>query len=96
MSKKVIELPCNVGDKVYCIIPQGRFGTLCTTGEAIPRFVDEVIWNGKGFRIHCERIGEGRDNDCNFYGDWCDTVFATKEEAEARIEFFRMLYGLGG
>lgn len=87
----LLRLPCKVGDTVYCLIAQGRFGTVYTTGEAIARVVSKIIWDGNRFEIYSERP-HYRDNgysECNFYGYWGDSVFTTKEAAEARLKELR-------
>ena len=87
----LLRLPCKVGDTVYCLIAQGRFGTVYTTGEAIARVVSKIIWDGNRFEIYSERphYWENGYNECNFSGYWGDSVFATKEAAEARLKELR-------
>lgn len=87
----LLRLLCKVGDTVYCLIAQGRFGTVYTTGEAIARVVSKIIWDGNRFEIYSERphYWENGYNECNFYGYWGDSVFATKEAAEARLKELR-------
>ena len=87
-SGTLVELPCKVGDTVYCLIAQGRFGTVYTTGEAVARVVSKIIWDGKRFEIYSERphYWENGYNECNFYGYWGDSVFATKAEVENILE----------
>lgn len=83
-----VHLPCKVGDTVYCLIAQGRFGTVYTTGEAIARVVSKIIWDGNRFEIYSDRphYWDNGYSECNFYGYWGDSVFATKEAAEARLK----------
>ena len=85
---RLLGLPCKVGDTVYCLIAQGRFGTVYTTGEAIARVVSKIIWDGKRFEIYSNRPHAWSNdyNECNFYGYWGDSVFETKEAAEARLK----------
>lgn len=73
------------------VIAQGRFGTVYTTGEAIARVVSKIIWDGNRFEIYSDRphYWENGYNECNFYGYWGDSVFATKEAAEARLKELR-------
>lgn len=87
----LLGLPCKVGDTVYCLIAQGRFGTVYTTGEAIARVVSKIIWDGNRFEIYSERphYWDNDYSECNFYGYWGDSVFATKEAAEARLKELR-------
>lgn len=87
----LLGLPCKVGDTVYCLIAQGRFGTVYTTGEAIKRVVSKIIWDGNRFEIYSDRPHYWATdyNECNFYGYWGDSVFATKEAAEARLKELR-------
>lgn len=86
-----VHLPCKVGDTVYCLIAQGSFGTVYTTGEAIARVVSKIIWDGNRFEIYSERPHYlGNDySECNFYGYCGDSVFTTKEAAEARLKELR-------
>lgn len=88
---RLLGLPCKVGDTVYCLIAQGRFGTVYTTGEAIPRVVSKIIWDGNRFEIYSERphYWDNGDSECTFYGYWGDSVFATKEAAEAELKRMR-------
>lgn len=88
---RLLGLPCKVGDTVYCLIAQGRFGTVYTTGEAIARVVSKIIWDGKRFEIYSNRPHylSNDYNECNFYGYWGDSVFETKESAEARLKELR-------
>lgn len=51
----LIELPCKVGDTVWCLIAQGILGTIYTTGEAIPRKVNKIILDGHKIEIYSER-----------------------------------------
>lgn len=83
--------PCKVGDTVYCLIAQGRFGTVYTTGEAIARVVSKIIWDGNRFEIYSDRphYWDNGYSECNFYGYWGDSVFATKEAAEAQLKKLR-------
>lgn len=85
------EFPCKVGDTVYCLIAQGRFGTVYTTGEAIARVVTKIIWDGKHFEIYSEppRAWSNSYSECNFYGYWGDTVFATEKEANEKLNKIR-------
>ncbi len=87
----LLKLPCKVGDTVYCLIAQGRFGTVYTTGEAIARVVSKIIWDGNRFEIYseCPHYWEKDYSECNFYGYWGDSVFATKEAAEAELKKIR-------
>lgn len=87
-SGKLVELPCSVGDTVYCLIATRSFGTLLTSGQAFARKVTKVIFDGKKFEIYCERTSynDNTFEGCNFYGYWKDTVFATKVQAEARLK----------
>lgn len=87
----LLGLPCKVGDTVYCLIAQGRFGTVYTTGEAIARIVSKIIWDGNRFEIYSDRphYWDNGYSECNFYGYWGDSVFATKEAAEARLKELR-------
>lgn len=88
---RLLRLPCKVGDTVYCLIAQGRFGTVYTTGEAIARVVSKIIWDGNRFEIYseCPHYWEKDYSECNFYGYWGDSVFATKEAAEAELKRMR-------
>ena len=87
----LLRLPCKVGDTVYCLIAQGRFGTVYTTGEAIARVVSKIIWDGNRFEIYSDRphYWDNGYSECNFYGYWGDSVFTTKEAAEARLKELR-------
>ncbi len=87
----LLRLPCKVGDTVYCLIAQGRFGTVYTTGEAIARVVSKIIWDGNRFEIYSERphYWDNGYSECNFYGYWGDSVFTTKDAAEARLKELR-------
>lgn len=87
----LLGLPCKVGDTVYCLIAQGRFGTVYTTGEAIARIVSKIIWDGNRFEIYSDRphYWDNGYSECNFYGYWGDSVFATKEAAETRLKELR-------
>lgn len=84
----LVELPCKAGDTVYCLIAQGRFGTIYTTGEAIARVVSKIIWDGKRYEIYSNRPHAWSNDysECNFYGYWGDSVFPTREEAEAKLK----------
>ena len=85
----LIELPCKVGDTVWCLIAQGRLGTIYTTGEAIPRKVNRIILDGHKVEIYTKRLNyysNGNDNGCNYYGYFDETVFLTKAEAEQRLK----------
>lgn len=86
-----VKLPCKVGDTVYCLIAKGTLGTLFTTGCAFARKVTRILYDGERFEINCARprFVDSMEDDCNFYGYWNDTVFATKEEAEARLKELR-------
>lgn len=82
--KKTIELPCDINDLVYTLgTRKNGLETLLTTGEVIPRTVDEIIISSKGIEIHSERTSE---NDSNFYGFIGDTVFIKKQDAEERLK----------
>ena len=82
--KKTIELPCDINDLVYTLgVRKNGLETLLTTGEVIPRTVDEIIINSKGIEIHTERT---RENDSNFYGFIGETVFVNKQDAEERLK----------
>lgn len=84
----LVELPCKVGDIVWCLIAQGTHGTVYTTGAAISRAVTKIIWDGRRFEIYSERshIWSTDYNECNYYGYWGETVFLTREAAEARLK----------
>nr|DAG40177.1 MAG TPA: hypothetical protein [Bacteriophage sp.] len=84
----LVELPCKVGDIVYCLIAQGTHGTVYTTGAAISRAVTKIIWDGRRFEIYSERshIWSNDYNECNYYGYLGETVFLTREAAEARLK----------
>ena len=84
----LLRLPCKVGDIVYCLIAQGTHGTVYTTGAAISRAVTKIIWDGRRFEIYSERshIWSNDYNECNYYGYWGETVFLTREAAEARLK----------
>ena len=84
----LVELPCKVGYIVYCLIAQGTHGTVYTTGAAISRAVTKIIWDGRRFEIYSERshIWSNDYNECNYYGYWGETVFLTREAAEARLK----------
>ena len=85
----LVELPCKVGDTVWCLIAQGRLGTIYTTGEAIPRKVNRIILDGHKVEIYTKRLNyysNGNDNGCNYYGYFDETVFLTKAEAEQRLK----------
>lgn len=84
----LVELPCKVGDIVYCLMAQGTHGTVYTTGAAISRAVTKIIWDGRRFEIYSERshIWSTDYNECNYYGYWGETVFLTREAAEARLK----------
>jgi hypothetical protein len=88
---RLLGLPCKVGDTVYCLIAQGRYGTVYTTGEAIARVVSKIIWDGKRFEIYSERphYWDTGYSECTFYGYWGESVFATKEAAEAELKKMR-------
>ena len=82
--KKTIELPCDINDLVYTLgTRKNGLETLLTSGEVIPRTVDEIIINSRGIEIHSERT---REDDSNFYGYIGETVFLTKQEAEERLK----------
>lgn len=82
--KRNIELPCYINDLVYTLgVRKNGLETLLTTGEVIPRTVDEIIINSRGIEIHSERT---REDDNNFYGYIGETVFLTKQEAEERLK----------
>ena len=88
----LIELPCKVGDTVWCLIAQGRLGTIYTTGEAIPRKVNRIILDGHKVEIYTKRLNyysNGNDNGCNYYGYFNETVFLTKAEAESKLRELR-------
>lgn len=87
----LVFLPCKVGDTVHCLIAQGRYGTVYTTGEAIARVVSKIIWDGNRFEIYSDRPNYWSTdyNECNFYGYWEDSVFATKDAAEAHLKELR-------
>ena len=61
----LIELPCKVGDTVYCLLAQGVWGTLYTTGKPIAREVNKIIFNGQNFEVYSARVSEA-PNDCCF------------------------------
>lgn len=82
--KKIIELPCDINDLVYTLgVRKNGLETLLTTGEVIPRTVDEIIINSRGIEIHSERT---REDDNNFYGFVGETVFVNKQDAEERLK----------
>lgn len=82
--KKTTELPCDINDLVYTLgVRKNGLETLLTTGEVIPRTVDEIIINSQGIEIHGERT---REDDSNFYGYIGETVFLTKQEAEEKLK----------
>ena len=84
----LIEMPCKVGDTVWCLIAQGRLGTIYTTGEAIPRKVNKIMWDGHKIEIYSERLNyynNGSGNECNYYGYFGETIFLNKPEAEAKL-----------
>lgn len=82
--KKTTELPCYINDLVYTLgTRKNGLETLLTTGEVIPRTVDEVIISSKGIEIHSERTME---DDNNFYGFIGETVFVNKQDAEERLK----------
>lgn len=82
--KRTIELPCDINDLVYTLgVRKNGAETLLTSGEVIPRTVDEIIINSNGIEIHSERT---REDDNNFYGYIGETVFLTNQEAEERLK----------
>ena len=85
---KLVELPCKVGDIVYCLIAHGTHGTVYTTGAAISRAVTKIIWDGRRFEIYSERshIWSNDYNECNYYGYLGETVFLTREAAEEKLK----------
>lgn len=90
-SGKLVEMPCEVGDTVYCLIATGPYGTLLTTGKVFERKVSRIIWDGKRWEIHSERRDYYgyNDGDCNFYGYLDQESFTTKEAAEAKLAELR-------
>ena len=91
-NKTLIDSPCKIGDTVWCLIAQGKLGTIYTTGEAIPRKVNKIIFDSHGIEIYSERLNyynNGNANDCNYYGYFGETVFLTKPEAEAKLKQIR-------
>lgn len=82
-----ITLPCKIGDTVYCLIAIDHFGAVLTTERIIPRKVTRIIWDGEQWEIHCA----SSDTDhrtaetCDFCGFWNNIVFATREQAEAKL-----------
>ena len=88
--KKTIELPCDINDLVYTLgVRKNGLETLLTTGEVIPRTVDEIIINLRGIEIHSERT---REDDNNFYGFIGETVFVNKQDAEERLKQLKSRY----
>lgn len=82
--KKTIELPCDINDLVYTLgVRKNGLETLLTTGEVIPRTVDEIIVSSKGIEIYSKRT---REDDNNFYGFIGETVFVNKQDAEERLK----------
>lgn len=92
-NRRLLGLPCKVGDTVYCLIAQGRFGTVYTTGEAIARVVSKIVWDGKRFEIYSSptHVWSNDYSECNFYGYWGDTVFATEKEANEKLNKIRCI-----
>lgn len=73
---------------MYCLIAVGTMSGLLISGQAIPRKVTKIIYDGKRFEIFCDRPywNDNSNENCVFYGFWEDTVFSDKEAAEARLK----------
>ena len=75
---KAVELPCKVGDKVYCI--HG-----ISNPEILEWQVNEIRITDYNYMLQLGRVGtkDYRNEASQFYGKWW---FVTHEAAEARLE----------
>lgn len=75
---KAVELPCKVGDKVYCI--HG-----ISNPEILEWQVNEIRITDHNYMLQLGRVGtkDYRNEASQFYGKWW---FVTHEAAEARLE----------
>lgn len=88
MIKNIIELPCNIGDEVYCIIAKGGLsGGLIFTGHIIKRKVDKLIYDGERWEMMSDRVyPDFKDENGLIYAYFGDLAFVSEEEAKARLE----------
>ena len=75
---KAVELPCKVGDKVYCIHGMSN-------PEMLEWQVNEIRITDHNYMLQLGRAGtkDYRNEASQFYGKWW---FTTREAAEARLE----------
>ena len=77
LEKKTGELPCRVGDKVYCIHGMSN-------PEMLEWQVNEIRITDHNYMLQLGRAGtkDYRNEASQFYGKWW---FVTREAAEARL-----------
>lgn len=75
--EKAVELPCKVGDKVYCIHGMSN-------PEMLEWQVNEIRITDHNYMLQLGRAGtkDYRNEASQFYGKWW---FTTREAAEARL-----------
>lgn len=75
---KAVELPCKVGDKVYCIHGMSN-------PEMLEWQVNEIRITDHNYMLQLGRAGtkDYRNEASQFYGKWW---FVTREAAEARLK----------
>lgn len=76
--EKAVELPCKVGDKVYCIHGMSN-------PEMLEWQVNEIRITDHNYMLQLGRAGtkDYRNEASQFYGKWW---FVTREAAEARLK----------
>ena len=82
LANGVIAPPCNVGDVVYMVTPNGNIRNLTVLGIDIE--LDE-----KESKMTCLAVYEYEGNPCYLqiqYSKFGKSVFLTKEEAEEKLE----------
>lgn len=86
-ENNVVPFPVGVGDKVWFIVARGTFGSLITSGVAVERTADEIVYDGK-IKVHSTRTS--MDDPCgNLYAYWGEGVFGTEKEAQKALDAIR-------
>lgn len=87
-SENAIELPCKIGDEVYCIIAKGELSAgLIFTGHIIKRKVDKLVYDGSRWEMMSYKVyPDFKDENGLIYAYFGDLAFVNEEEAKARLE----------
>ncbi len=87
-SGNLMELPCKIGDNVYCIVAKsGLSGGLIHTGHIVKRKVDKLIYDGVRWEMMSDRVyPDWKDDNHLIYAHFGDLVFVSEDEAKSRLK----------